>query len=578
MTTLLTEHLLSLLLFLPFLGAMILLFMPRQWHQAIRRTSVGFLLVNFALSLLLIPEIVEWLGEGLGRFEAMRALVMPNYAEGYSFVYDAVWVESVGIHYKVGVDGISLWLVLLTTLLTPIALFASWTSIDTKLKEYAIAFLLLEVGMLGAFFALDLFLFYVFWELMLVPMYLIIGVWGGPQKVYAAVKFFLYTMVGSLLMLVAILYVVAQYEGLAGHYTFDLIALQDVILPFDAQLLLFFAFALAFAIKIPMFPFHTWLPDAHVQAPTGGSVILAAVLLKLGAYGFLRFAMPMFPLASQYAGPTIAAVGIFGIIYGAYCAWVQKDVKKLVAYSSVSHMGFVALGMFAMTPHGVNGAILQMLNHGVSTGALFILVGVIYERRHTRDLDEFGGLASVMPWYAVAFIIVAMSSIGLPGTNGFVGEFMIMSGAFVSSGFVGFGQWGALFTIVAATGVILAAVYMLHAVLKMFWGPLKNEKNEGLPDMTRREWVAVLPLLVLIFWVGLKPNVFLEKSEPAVTNFISDFQEKWAASDQDDRLRLWHPDRHQQAGDEAEAAEEDTETAQAPTDGDRVAQLMGGTR
>ena len=570
MTSLLTEHLLSLLLFVPLLGAMLLLFMPRQWHRGIRHTSVALMLLNFALSLLLVPEIVELLADLFGRFDTMRALIVPDYGAGYAFVQDTEWVESLGIHYKVGVDGISLWLVLLTTLLTPIALFASWTSIDTKLKEYAIAFLLLEVGMLGAFFALDLFLFYVFWELMLVPMYLIIGVWGGPQKVYAAVKFFLYTMVGSLLMLVAILYIVASYEGLTGHYTFDLIALQDVILPFDVQLWLFLAFALAFAIKIPMFPFHTWLPDAHVQAPTGGSVILAAVLLKLGAYGFLRFAMPMFPLASQYAGPTIAAVGIFGIIYGAYCAWVQKDVKKLVAYSSVSHMGFVALGMFAMTPHGINGAILQMLNHGVSTGALFILVGVIYERRHTRELDEFGGLAKVMPWYAVTFIIVAMSSIGLPGTNGFVGEFMIMSGAFVSSGIVGFGQWGSLFTIVAATGVILAAVYMLHAVLKMFWGPVSNEKNEGLPDLTRREWVAVVPLLVLIFWVGLKPNVFLEKSAPAVGTFISDFQEKWAASDQDDRLRLWHPDRHPRADANAE------QTARAEgDDADRVALLEG---
>ena len=375
-------------------------------------------------------------------------------------------------------------------------------------------------------------------------------------------KFFLYTMVGSLLMLIAILYVVGQYEGLTGHYTFDLVLLQDVILPFDTQVLLFGAFALAFAIKVPMFPFHTWLPDAHVQAPTGGSIILAAVLLKLGTYGFLRFAMPLFPLASQYIGPTIAVLGVVGIVYGAYCAWVQKDVKKLVAYSSVSHMGFIALGMFAMTPHGINGAILQMINHGISTGALFILVGVIYERRHTRDLDEFGGLAKVMPWYTVAFVIVAMSSIGLPGTNGFVGEFMIMSGAWMSQGFVGLGQWSTIFTMVAATGVILAALYMLHAVLKMFWGPLSKKENEGLSDMTSREWVPVAPLLVLVFWIGFFPNTFLEKSEDAVNQFIGDFRAKWDESSNDDSLRLWHPERHTLPTDDA--AEAAAEAEQAP--------------
>ncbi len=575
MTDLLSQNLLTALLLVPLLGAAVIFFMPRQWPNAIRRVSVGFLAFNFLLSLLLLPEVVELTQQLFHRFPAVGALQVVDYgAPGFQFVSEHVWVESLGISYKVGVDGISLWLVLLTTLLTPIALFASWTGIDTKLKEYALSFLLLEVGMLGAFFALDLFLFYVFWELMLVPMYLIVGVWGGANRVYAAVKFFLYTMVGSVLMLVAILWIVGAYHDLTGAYTFDLALLQDVVLPFDAQLLLFLAFAVAFAIKVPMFPFHTWLPDAHVQAPTGGSVILAAVLLKLGTYGFLRFAMPMFPLASQYAGPTIAAIGLVGIIYGAYCAWVQKDVKKLVAYSSVSHMGFVALGMFAMTPHGINGAILQMVNHGVSTGALFILVGVIYERRHTRDLDEFGGLAKVMPWYALAFIVVAMSSIGLPGTNGFIGEFMIMSGAFLSNGFVGFGQWGGLFALVAATGVILAAVYMLHAVLKMFWGPLSKKENEGLADLTRREWVAVAPLLLLVFWIGLHPTTFLEKSEPAVVGFIDGFKEKWEASDEDDSLRLWHPNLHPRA-----AAQEETATAQgsASLEGP-VALRAGGVR
>ncbi|MFK8003535.1 MAG: NuoM family protein [Polyangiales bacterium] len=530
-------NLLSLLLAVPAIGALVIFFMPRQWPNAIRRTALTFMLFNFGLSLFLLPEMVElFVGTRLPFLGDIDAV---NYAaSGFQLVENHVWVESLGISYKLGIDGLSLWLVLLSTLLSPIAFFASWTSINTKIKEYAISFLLLELGMLGAFFALDLFLFYVFWELMLVPMYLIIGIWGGKDRVYAAVKFFIYTMVGSLLMLVALLWVVNSYESVTGVYTFDLELLSNLVIPFEEQLLLFSAFALAFAIKVPMFPFHTWLPDAHVQAPTGGSVILAAVLLKLGIYGFLRFAMPLFPLASQYMGPTIAVVGIIGIIYGAFCAWVQKDLKKLVAYSSVSHMGFIVLGMFAMTPHGVNGALLQMINHGVSTGALFILVGVIYERRHTRQLDEFGGLAKVMPWYAVLFIVVTMSSIGLPGTNGFIGEFMIMSGAFLSTGFIGLGQWGGIFTVFAATGVILAAIYMLHAVYKMFWGPVDNDENKGLADVSWREWASLSPLLVLIFFIGFFPNTILEKSQPAVDNFIMDFSQKWETSTQSDRLRV----------------------------------------
>ncbi len=579
----LSEHLLTALLALPTLGALIVLFLPRQWPNAIRNFSVGILCVEFLLSLLLIPEIAGWSLFGT----LFEGFAIADYSSAdYQFLVNVPWVESVGISYKLGIDGISLWLVLLTTLLTPIALYASWTSVTTKVKEYAIAFLLLQVGMLGAFVALDLFLFYVFWELMLVPMYLIIGIWGGKERVYAAVKFFLYTMVGSLLMLVAILYLVNSYKELTGFYTFDLERLHDVILPFDTQLLLFGAFGLAFAIKVPMFPFHTWLPDAHVQAPTGGSVILAAVMLKLGTYGILRFAIPLFPLASQYLGPNIALIGIIGILYGAYCAWVQKDVKKLVAYSSVSHMGFVALGMFSMTTHGVNGAILQMLNHGVSTGALFILVGVIYERRHTRDLDQFGGLAKVMPWYAVAFIIVSMSSIGLPGTNGFVGEFLIMSGAFVSTRLIGFGQWSTIFTVVAALGVILAAVYMLHAILKMFWGPITHKENENLKDMTSREWIAIAPLMVLIFVTGLWPNLFLHKSQPAVEALISDFSDKWAESDNNDSLHLWHPDQHAPEAETVEGAEEaepaeNEPAAAAPNDPEpdaRTALLVSPTR
>jgi len=506
------------LLAIPAISAVIILLMPRSWEVGIKRFSIAAMLAELVVSL---------------------RLVFADYSTvGYRFVEHVTWVESFGISYKVGVDGLSLWLVILTTLLSPIALYASWGSIETRIKEYAASFLLLELGMLGAFVALDLFLFYVFWELMLVPMYLIIGIWGGKDRVYAAVKFFMYTIVGSLLMLVAILYLVASYEKLAGHYTFDLQELSSLVLPAVPQYLLFSAFALAFAIKVPMFPFHTWLPDAHVQAPTGGSVILAAVLLKLGIYGFVRFAMPLFPVASQAIGPVLAGLGIVGIIYGAYAAWVQRDLKKLVAYSSVSHMGFILLGLFAMNRQGISGAVLQMINHGVSTGALFLLVGVIYDRRHSRMLDDFGGLAKVMPWYALFFVIVTMSSIGLPGTNGFVGEFMILAGAFFSRMPIGFGSSWFVMTLLAATGVILAAVYMLHAVLRMFWGNVVHEENESLTDLNRREVVSLLPLIVMIFWIGLYPKFFLDKMTPAVDSFVTDFTMRYYEGRQTGEARL----------------------------------------
>jgi NADH-quinone oxidoreductase subunit M len=496
-------HILTSLLVVPALAAVLVLFIPRSWEAGIRRFSIAAMLVELFLSL---------------------RLIFADYStSAYHFVEHVVWVESFGISYKLGVDGLSLWLVVLTTALSPVALYASWGSITTRIKEYAFSFLLLELGMLGAFLALDLFLFYVFWELMLVPMYLIIGVWGGRDRVYAAVKFFIYTMVGSLLMLVAILYVVGSYEELAGRYTFDLQELSNLVLPALPQFLCFSAFALAFAIKVPMFPFHTWLPDAHVQAPTGGSVILAAVLLKLGIYGFIRYAMPLFPVASQALGPALAALGVVGIIYGAYTAWVQRDLKKLIAYSSVSHMGFILLGLFAMNRTGISGAMLQMINHGVSTGALFLLVGVIYDRRHTRMLDDFGGLAKVMPWYALFFVIVTMSSIGLPGTNGFIGEFMALAGAFFSRSPIGFGSHWLLLTLLATTGVIFAAVYMLHAVLRIFWGQVTQDENQSLSDINRRETLAVVPLIVMIFWIGLYPKFFLDKMNPTVDAFVSDF-------------------------------------------------------
>ena len=508
------QHLLSLVCGLPLAAGLILLFTPRQMVGFIRSFTVISMLVTFGLSLRLLS------GDYTG------------YA--FQFAERHVLVPAYGISYSVGVDGISLWLILLTTFITPLATYASWTHIETKVKEYAVSLLLLECAMLGAFVALDLFLFYVFWELMLIPMVLIIGIWGGVRRVYAAVKFFLFTMVGSVLMLVAMLYLVAQFKAQTGHYTFELSELKMLLLPAHVQLWLFCAFALAFAIKVPMFPLHTWLPDAHVQAPTGGSVILAAVLLKLGTYGFLRFAMPLFPSGSHRASSTLVLLAVIGILYGAYCAWAQSDVKKLVAYSSVSHLGFVMLGICSLSSHGLTGSILQMVNHGISTGALFLLVGVIYERRHTRELSAFGGLAKVMPDYATVFVIVTMSSIGLPTTNGFVGEFMILAGAFMSEML---GKYGPIAASVSALGVILAAVYMLHAVLKMFWGPLDNPDNKDLPDLTPRERWALAPLVVLIFYIGLFPSRMLTDMKPAVDRFANEYMSKLYAGNQNPSTR-----------------------------------------
>jgi NADH-quinone oxidoreductase subunit M len=507
-----SQHLLSLVAGLPLMAALIVVFTPRQMVSFIRGFTVFTMLAVFALSLRMLN----------GDFSS----------HSFQFAERYVMVPAYGITYSIGVDGISLWLILLTTFIMPVATYASWTHIATKVKEYAICVLVLECAMLSAFVALDLFLFYVFWEFMLVPMVLIIGIWGGVQRIYASVKFFLFTMVGSLLMLVAVLYLVAQYKAQTGHYSFELRDLKMLLLPASTQLWLFSAFALAFAIKVPMFPVHTWLPDAHVQAPTGGSVILAAIMLKMGTYGFLRFAMPLFPSGSHRASSTLVLLAVIGIIYGAYCAWVQTDVKKLVAYSSVSHLGFVMLGIASLSPHGLTGSILQMVNHGISTGALFLLVGVIYERRHTRNLDEFGGLAKVMPDYTLVFVIVAMSSIGLPTTNGFVGEFMILAGAFMSDML---GKNGPIAATVAATGVILAAIYMLHAVLKMFWGPLTNPENEGLPDLTTRERVVLAPLLILIFYLGLFPGRMLATITPSVDRFAVEYTSKLYAGNQ-------HPD------------------------------------
>jgi NADH-quinone oxidoreductase subunit M len=428
----------------------------------------------------------------------------------------ATWFQAAGfrVEYFVGVDGLSILLVLLTTLLMSLALVSTWTAVTERVREFMIFFLLLEVGMVGVFLAQDLFLFYVFWEFTLVPMYFLIGMWGGERRMYAAVKFFLYTMAGSVLMLLAILWLGLQ----GGSFNLpELIAAGDI--PATTQFWLFLAFAAAFAIKVPMWPLHSWLPDAHVEAPTAGSVILAGVLLKMGTYGFLRFNIPLFPQASLQLAPWVALLGVIGILYGAAVSYPQRDVKKLVAYSSVSHLGFVMLGLFALNAQGIQGGLLQMVNHGLSTGALFLIVGMIYERRHTRELDAFGGLWKVMPVYAALTLIVALSSMGLPGLNGFVGEFTILLGSFGSEALGS--PW---FAGLAVVGVILAAVYILYMFQKMFLGPVRHEVNLGLKDLNWREVVTLAPLIVLIFWIGLYPKPFFHLMAASVDRLAAALQ------------------------------------------------------
>jgi NADH-quinone oxidoreductase subunit M len=478
---------LTYLTFLPVAGAVVLLFFDKRNLGILRGWTLAVAFANFFLSLPL------WF-----QFDATNG--------GMQFTERVDWIPSLGINYLLGIDGISLFLVLLTTFLTVICILASW-NVEKNVKEYMIFFLLLETGMLGALVSLDLFLFYIFWEAMLIPMYFLIGVWGGKERVYAAVKFFLYTMVGSLLMLVAILTLYFMNIRAGNPPTFDVLKLYQLPIVPAAQFWLFAAFALSFAIKVPMWPLHTWLPDAHVQAPTAGSVILAGVLLKMGTYGYLRFAMPLFPNAVEALTPFMMVIAVIGIIYGALVAMVQTDVKKLVAYSSVSHLGFVMLGLFSLNMQGVEGGIYQSLNHGISTGALFLLVGVIYERRHTRAIADFGGLAKSMPNYAAVFSVITLSSIGLPGLNGFVGEFLIMLGAFLAS------KPAAIF---AGTGVIFGAAYMLWMYKRVFFGPLDNDANKNLPDLTRLEWAYLAPMVVLAVWMGVYPGVFLRKMDASV--------------------------------------------------------------
>ena len=433
---------------------------------------------------------------------------------GMQFEFWAPWIPSFGIAYRVGVDGISLFMILLTTLTMPLAMLGSWQYITQRERGFYALMLVMTTGMLGVFVALDLFLFYVFWEIMLIPMYFIIGVWGGGRRLYAAIKFFLYTFVGSLLMLVAILVLYSAVGRETGQYTFDyeyLLAYSQVVRPWAVWL--FGAFALAFAIKVPVFPFHTWLPDAHVEAPTAGSVVLAGILLKMGAYGFLRFAVPFFPGAAF--DPTVSTIvivlAVVGIIYGALVAMVQPDFKKLIAYSSVSHLGFVMLGIWALTAQSVAGAIVIMINHGISTGALFLLVGMMYERRHSRDIAAYGGIARVMPAFAAILTLVALSSIGLPGTNGFVGEFLVLLGAFRTQ------PWAAG---IATTGVIFAAAYLLWALQRIIYEKLDKPENAQLRDLSPREFAILTPIVVLILWIGLYPKPILTRIEPSVRAFV----------------------------------------------------------
>ena len=479
---------LTTLIFLPLAGAVVLMFAPRGSERFIRGWATAIAVAEFAFSLLL------WRG-----FHAS--------APGWQFEEHAAWLPAYGASYHLGIDGISLLLVLLTTLLTALAVLSSFPAIHEKQREYYALLLALETGMLGTFVTLDLLLFYVFWEAMLVPMYFLIGVWGGARRKYAAIKFFLYTMAGSVLMLVAILWLYSLNRQATGTASFDLDTIYRLAIPLGAQTWLFLAFAVAFAIKVPMFPFHTWLPDAHVEAPTAGSVILAAVLLKMGTYGFLRFALPLFPQAADVFTPWIAGLALFGILYGALVALVQPDLKKLVAYSSVSHLGFVMLGMLALNPQGLSGSLLQMLNHGISTGALFLLVGVVYERRHTRLIADFGGLWKPLPVYAAIFLVVMLSSIGLPGTNGFVGEFLVLLGAFRAHTW-----WGA----VAASGVVLSALYMLWMFQRVIFGRVTHAENETLKDLSLRERLVFAPLLVLIFWLGVYPQPFIDRMMPSL--------------------------------------------------------------
>ncbi|MEX2660870.1 MAG: NADH-quinone oxidoreductase subunit M [Vicinamibacterales bacterium] len=488
---------LSLIVFLPLIGALIVLLAGGRGDRPDREPLIRNIALVFSLATFAATLWLWW------RFDPASA--------DYQFVEQYAWMPQFGIQYLIGVDGISLFLLVLTGFLTPLALLSSWESVHKNVKNFSFFVLALETAMLGVFVAIDLFLFYVFWDAVLIPMYFLIGIWGYDRRVYAAVKFILYTMAGSVLMLIAIIGLAWAHSTATGLPSFNLLDLYQVQLPRSTEFWMFLAFALAFAIKVPLFPFHTWLPDAHVEAPTAGSVILAGVMLKMGTYGLLRFAFPLFPDAALYFAPWLGVLAVIGIIYGALVAMVQPDLKKLVAYSSVSHLGFVVLGLAAMNIQGVQGSVYQMLNHGVSTGGLFMIVGMLSDRRHTRLISEFGGLKSVMPRLVAAFLIITLASIALPLTNGFIGEFLILIGAF---------KWDWKLASFAATGVILSAVYMLWMFQRVNYGPVTNEKNRALPDLSPREWVLMVPTVAMCLFMGVFPNVFLKPMEPSIDRLI----------------------------------------------------------
>jgi NADH-quinone oxidoreductase subunit M len=503
------SHILSIILFPPLVGALVLLFVPRKNKDAIRWIANIFALAGFLISLPLVTM-----------FWAQRFDVTPTH---FKFLEGTPnnWIPSIGAGYNLGIDGISFLLIMLTTLLGWISILSSWTAIEIRVKEYYVWLLVLQTGMLGVFMALDFFLFFVFWEAMLVPMYLLIGIWGGPRKLYAAIKFFLYTLLGSVLMLLGILFLYFHHHTVTGVFTFSIPELYKTapMIPFHYAVWLFVAFFIGFAIKVPMFPFHTWLPDAHVEAPTAGSVILAGVLLKMGTYGFVRFSLPFFPqvISSSATFLNVTTRGwmiglsLVAIIYGALVSLMQKDMKKLVAYSSVSHLGFCTLGIFALNSMGLTGSVIQQINHGISTGALFLIVGILYERRHTRDIADFGGISNVMPIYATIAMIMFLSSMGLPLLNGFVGEFTILQGAFTANW-----RWAAW----AAPGVVLAAAYLLWLYQRVFFGAVTNPKNEKLHDLTPREILTFAPLVVMALWIGLYPKPFFQILEQPVNQIV----------------------------------------------------------
>ena len=509
------NHILSIILFTPLVGAILLLFVPKENKGAIRWIANIFALGGFLISLPLVP----W-------FWDLR------FQPGFKFIEGSAnnWIPSIGAGYVLGIDGISFLLVMLTTLLGWVSILSSWTAIENRVKEYYIWFLVLQTGMLGVFMALDFFLFFVFWEAMLVPMYLLIGIWGGPRKLYAAIKFFLYTLAGSVLMLLGILFLYFHHQHVTSIYTFSIPELYKTAPQIysdygpTAATLLFLSFFFAFAIKVPMFPFHTWLPDAHVEAPTAGSVILAGVLLKMGTYGFIRFSLPFFPDVLMHTKVRfwVMVLSVIAIIYGALVSLMQKDMKKLVAYSSVSHLGFCTLGIFALSPLGLSGSVLQQVNHGISTGALFLIVGILYERRHTREIAEYSGISNVMPVYAAITMIMFLSSMGLPLLNGFVGEFSILQGTFMEKEIAGHPGW--FWAAWAVPGVILAAAYLLWLYQRVFFGTVTNPKNEKLHDLTPREIATFAPLLIMAFWIGLYPKPFFQILEQPVNQLVQNIR------------------------------------------------------